>query len=463
MKRLIALCCALSIALSLSLPAAAAAQTVSVSIDGQAVPFTTDSGSPFIDKNNRTLVPLRVTMETYGCEVFWDNENRDAIVYKDGVTVVCGIGENHITVNGNAVAIDTASVIKDSRTYLPIRCVLEAVGATVGWDNATRTVLVTRGETDVLLDQAAYTQQAMDAIDANTRLNSKFVDVVKSQTTLYLQHIPVDEAQIAKMCARLKLVSVREGTLGSEFSGQCTTRDSRNFTITLDTNKIPDEEEYARVMFHELCHMFSNVSTTNDWLQEGMTTVLEMSITGKDDTGLVLYDMYYRTCLLLLEVLGEDVMLQAYLTGDESLIYAALNQYAGISNAKSLLCTHVESAKAAMVGGIFTWMGKDQGKSEEVWQEQFDRSTALLAELMEQAYIGRYGTEPSDDPLFTVYLTWLKQFTFFGTMRIVSDPSIVYEAADPSYFGQDSYRSFAVIKDKSQRWCTDGQLIVYRR
>ena len=95
MKRLIALCCALSIALSLSLPAAAAAQTVSVSIDGQAVPFTTDSGSPFIDKNNRTLVPLRVTMETYGCEVFWDNENRNAIVYKDGVTVVCGIGENH--------------------------------------------------------------------------------------------------------------------------------------------------------------------------------------------------------------------------------------------------------------------------------------------------------------------------------------------------------------------------------
>lgn len=116
---------------------------------------------------------------TYGCEVYWDNENSSAIVYKDGVTVVCHIGKNSIVVNGETVAIDTAAVIVDSRTYLPIRCVFEAVGATVDWDGAARTVRVTRGNTGVLLNQADYITRAMAAIDANSSLSEQYTDDVK--------------------------------------------------------------------------------------------------------------------------------------------------------------------------------------------------------------------------------------------------------------------------------------------
>lgn len=137
----------LSACILLSMPAPAfAAGGVSVSIDGSNIAFNNSTGSPFIDSGNRTLVPLRSTMETYGCEVFWDNESNKAIVYKDGVTVVCPIGKNYIIVNGQTITIDTAAVIVNGRTYLPIRCVLEAVGAAVGWNGTAKTVTVTRAK-----------------------------------------------------------------------------------------------------------------------------------------------------------------------------------------------------------------------------------------------------------------------------------------------------------------------------
>ena len=56
------------------------------------------------------------------------------------------IGNPNITVNGTAHAIDasgTIPVIVAGRTLLPIRAVVEAIGGTIVWDAATRTVTIT--------------------------------------------------------------------------------------------------------------------------------------------------------------------------------------------------------------------------------------------------------------------------------------------------------------------------------
>ena len=119
---------------------------VSVTIDSTPVAFTQSSGSPFIDANSRTLVPLRAVMEQYGCTVGWDKDTYTASVMQNGITVLVTIGQKQISINGTTVAIDAAAQIKDGRTYLPIRAVLEAFGAVVGWENSTRTVTVLRPE-----------------------------------------------------------------------------------------------------------------------------------------------------------------------------------------------------------------------------------------------------------------------------------------------------------------------------
>ncbi len=113
----------------------AAAEGVNVYIDNIPVSFTTDSGYPFIS-GGRTLVPLRVTMESFGAEVDWEGETQTAIVRKDTTTVRCRIGEACIYRNNVKIKNDAAAVIEGGRTYLPIRAVLEAFGATVSWDGA---------------------------------------------------------------------------------------------------------------------------------------------------------------------------------------------------------------------------------------------------------------------------------------------------------------------------------------
>ena len=144
-KRLASLLVAVPLILSLLAVPAGAAGAVGVTIDGTPVRFTGDYGAPFLDSAGRTQVPFRRTLETFGCTVSWDNPSRTAWAEKDGVQVAVPIGQPWMTVNGHRVDLDTAAQIRDNRTYLPIRPVLEAFGAYVTWDGESRQVVVTTG------------------------------------------------------------------------------------------------------------------------------------------------------------------------------------------------------------------------------------------------------------------------------------------------------------------------------
>ncbi|MCR5482240.1 MAG: copper amine oxidase N-terminal domain-containing protein [Clostridia bacterium] len=115
---------------------------VGIEINNKAVNYTSDSGVPFIDGSNRTQVPFRVTMEDFGCKVSWDQKTKTAIAEKDGIKVEVPIGANYIIKNGTKISNDTAALIKDGRTYLPIRKVLEAFDAQIEWDNKSNIVRV---------------------------------------------------------------------------------------------------------------------------------------------------------------------------------------------------------------------------------------------------------------------------------------------------------------------------------
>lgn len=116
------------------------AYATNISINGKSVDFTEDSGYPFVDENNRTLVPLRVTMEAAGAYVDWNSNNQIVQVLTSHTTILVPIGKNYILNNGEKIETDTKAIIKNGRTYLPIRAVLEASNFSVDWDNKTQTV-----------------------------------------------------------------------------------------------------------------------------------------------------------------------------------------------------------------------------------------------------------------------------------------------------------------------------------
>lgn len=120
-------------------------EAIKVEIDGKQVAYTKEAGTPFVDGTGRTQVPFRQTMETYGCTVSWNEAGQTAIAEKDGMTVEVPIGQPYIYRNGAKVQNDTAALIQNGRTYLPIRVVLESFGADVRWNGDVGTVVVTSG------------------------------------------------------------------------------------------------------------------------------------------------------------------------------------------------------------------------------------------------------------------------------------------------------------------------------
>lgn len=115
--------------------------SVEVSIKGAAVQWT--DAEPFIDANGRTMVPLRAVADAMGLTVNWDGSAREAIFTKGTKTIYFPIDSTTArTSTGQSVQMDTAAVIKNDRTYAPIRYLAEFFGYTVSWGGATRTVSI---------------------------------------------------------------------------------------------------------------------------------------------------------------------------------------------------------------------------------------------------------------------------------------------------------------------------------
>lgn len=120
-------------------------------INHEKVSFSSQSGFPFTDNQGRMQVPLRATMDAYGCQTTWNDAEKTVTLQKNETTVKVPIGKTYIVVNGVQKNIDTAALLQNERTYLPIRPVLEAFGATVRWDETKNAVLVAEKTSGALM------------------------------------------------------------------------------------------------------------------------------------------------------------------------------------------------------------------------------------------------------------------------------------------------------------------------
>jgi photosystem II stability/assembly factor-like uncharacterized protein len=104
-------------------------------------PATLDS--PPIIREGRTLLPIRAMIEALEGSVAWDAVAHKATVMLGAHTVEIWIGSRQARVDGAYVTLDVAAMIVNSRTLLPLRFVAENLGCTVTWDPIARTVTIT--------------------------------------------------------------------------------------------------------------------------------------------------------------------------------------------------------------------------------------------------------------------------------------------------------------------------------
>ncbi|MDF2678296.1 MAG: hypothetical protein K0Q97_2643, partial [Bacillota bacterium] len=99
-------------------------------------------GVPFINKDNRVMIPLRKSLEVIGAKVSYDNVNSIVTAKKDGITIKIPIGKNSIDVNGQIVKMDTTAILMDNRTYIPLRAIFSAFGYEIEYHNNSKTVIL---------------------------------------------------------------------------------------------------------------------------------------------------------------------------------------------------------------------------------------------------------------------------------------------------------------------------------
>ncbi|PIU54745.1 MAG: hypothetical protein COS89_09200, partial [Deltaproteobacteria bacterium CG07_land_8_20_14_0_80_38_7] len=108
-------------------------------INGEEVALTE---APFIYKG-RVFVPIRFISETFGAQVIWDAIFKIVTINLNSQILRLQVGNLTADVNGKTASLDVAPIIKNNTTFVPIRFISEAFGASVDWDSVHGIVKIT--------------------------------------------------------------------------------------------------------------------------------------------------------------------------------------------------------------------------------------------------------------------------------------------------------------------------------
>ena len=89
------------------------------------------------------MVPLRAIFEALGASVNWNDETKTVTSKKGDTEVSLQINSNQLYKNGEVKELDAPAILYNSTTLVPARAVAEAFGCDVQWNSDARIVEIT--------------------------------------------------------------------------------------------------------------------------------------------------------------------------------------------------------------------------------------------------------------------------------------------------------------------------------
>ncbi|MBQ8264654.1 MAG: InlB B-repeat-containing protein [Oscillospiraceae bacterium] len=111
-------------------------------LDGKVNPIDSLGTTPAII-NSRTMLPIRCVIEAMGGKVAWDAATKTVTLTKGDEQLNLRIGTAYAWDSSKTYALDSAPVIVNNRTLLPVRAVVEYFGGKVAWDGSLKAVTIT--------------------------------------------------------------------------------------------------------------------------------------------------------------------------------------------------------------------------------------------------------------------------------------------------------------------------------
>lgn len=116
-----------------------AAEPIKVSVDGTQINFPVEPEVIY----GVTMVPMREIFQALQAEITWDGPNKKVIADKGAVHIELTLNQKQAKINDKTIRLSVAPQLVHGKTMVPTRFIAEALGATVGWDGVTRTVVIT--------------------------------------------------------------------------------------------------------------------------------------------------------------------------------------------------------------------------------------------------------------------------------------------------------------------------------
>jgi len=120
------------------------APAVNIGVQINGVPVQFTAAQPTI-VNGRTLVPLRDISESLGASVGWNDVSREISLSREGASIVMIVDSSNATINGNATSLYLPPAIIGASTFVPLRDISTLFGYEVSWDSANQVAHIASG------------------------------------------------------------------------------------------------------------------------------------------------------------------------------------------------------------------------------------------------------------------------------------------------------------------------------
>ncbi len=291
-NRLLSLLLTLLMVLTMASPALAAntAPVPEIRVNGRLVEFP--DAQPYYNEDSRTMIPVRFVTEALGAKVSWSNFRKGALIEKDGISIALPVGTNQMIVTRDGKettkTLDTKTVLKDNRTFVPIRAVAEELGAWVNFSSAYNTVEIYK---DVLSPSEIEQLHAL-SLDPwwAEHAADKYKPLVNSKTMYE------DLSELAMRSQKPKIDYELKGLSGAYYN---TKTDTMEDCVAFLAQEIPFRMEklYTREMFGITATYRTDTSCIYHTPVEGSTyvSVGYLTITAAKDANIERYSYLKQT------------------------------------------------------------------------------------------------------------------------------------------------------------------------
>jgi len=219
-KKVISTVLAVMMIVSVSIPGIGAAEQTTIvmriddpnmTVNGVTMEIDPGRGTVPMIIANRTVIPIRALVEALGGTVGWDDADQRITLTANDRVVEMWVDDNTIVVNEIGGIIEVAPVVINGRTMVPVRFAAESLGFYVGWVEETSEIIVSTEPVD-----SGATAVATKPVGTTSSISDKS-DV--AQVLAFFKALATDQPTGGKSISIAEMDAMREQYYGIALTG----------------------------------------------------------------------------------------------------------------------------------------------------------------------------------------------------------------------------------------------------